>query len=45
MAVETVRAELRPELVGNISGKFFVPSYQRGYRWGRGEVTRLLVSR
>lgn len=42
MAVETVRAELRPELVGNISGKFFVPSYQRGYRWGRGEVTRLL---
>ncbi len=36
------RTELRPELVGNIVGDFFVPSYQRGYRWGRGEVTSLL---
>nr|WP_269811133.1 DUF262 domain-containing protein [Kineosporia rhizophila] len=29
-------------MVGDISGKFFVPSYQRGYRWGRDEVLRLL---
>lgn len=42
MPTETIRGELRPELVGNISGKFFVPSYQRGYRWGRDEVARLL---
>ena len=34
--------DLRPELVGDIAGAFFVPSYQRGYRWGRDEVTRLL---
>lgn len=29
-------------LVGEISGEFVVPSYQRGYRWGLEEVTRLL---
>lgn len=28
--------------VGEISGHFFVPSYQRGYRWGRHEVEVLL---
>ncbi|RYV51907.1 DUF262 domain-containing protein [Pengzhenrongella frigida] len=28
--------------VGKISGKFFVPRYQRGYRWTEIEVTRLL---
>lgn len=33
---------LTTKLVGEISGDFFVPSYQRGYRWGRDEVTRLL---
>lgn len=33
---------LDTKLVGNIEGKFFVPSYQRGYRWGEDEVTRLL---
>ena len=37
-----ITTELRQELVGNIAGAFFVPSYQRGYRWGRDEVTRLL---
>lgn len=26
-----------------ISGQFFVPSYQRGYRWGRHEVEALLT--
>ena len=33
---------LETKLVGNITGTFFVPSYQRGYRWGKDEVTRLL---
>jgi hypothetical protein len=37
-----IATELRPELVGNLAGTFYVPSYQRGYRWGREEVTRLL---
>ena len=25
-----------------ISGKFFIPAYQRGYRWTADEVTKLL---
>lgn len=29
-------------LVSEITGHFFVPSYQRGYRWGRHEVEALL---
>lgn len=33
---------LETRLVGDITGEFFVPSYQRGYRWGREEVLRLL---
>lgn len=33
---------LDTKLVGSIEGKFYVPSYQRGYRWGRDEVIRLL---
>lgn len=33
---------LDTKLVGAIEGDFYVPSYQRGYRWGRDEVTRLL---
>lgn len=33
---------LEPKLVGDISGQYFVPSYQRGYRWGKEEVERLL---
>lgn len=33
---------LETKLVGDIQGDFFVPSYQRGYRWGADEVTRLL---
>ena len=32
--------ETRP--VGSVEGDFFVKSYQRGYRWGREEVVRLL---
>lgn len=33
---------LETKLVADIKGDFFVPSYQRGYRWGEIEVTRLL---
>lgn len=33
---------LDTKLVGSIKGNFYVPSYQRGYRWGKEEVTRLL---
>lgn len=33
---------LDTKLVGDITGTFFIPSYQRGYRWGKEEVERLL---
>ena len=33
---------LETKLVGDIEGAFYVPSYQRGYRWGKDEVLRLL---
>lgn len=33
---------LDTKLVGSITGAFYVPSYQRGYRWGAEEVRRLL---
>lgn len=33
---------LDTKLVGKIKGHFFIPSYQRGYRWGEDEVLRLL---
>lgn len=36
------RIRLETKLIGTVQGKFFVPSYQRGYRWGNEEVTRLL---
>ena len=38
-------ALLEPMLVGDIAkvaDRFFVPAYQRGYRWGEAEVRRLL---
>jgi hypothetical protein len=35
-------ANLEPRLVGEIKGTFYVPAYQRGYRWGQVEVRRLL---
>ncbi len=34
--------KLETKLVGDIKGNFFVPSYQRGYRWSETEVVRLL---
>ena len=33
---------LESRLVVTIKADFFVPSYQRGYRWGKTEVVRLL---
>jgi uncharacterized protein with ParB-like and HNH nuclease domain len=33
---------LEPKLVGRIEGEFYVPPYQRGYRW-KEEVTMLLT--
>lgn len=33
---------LEERYVGDIEGRFFIPAYQRGYRWGVDEVTRLL---
>lgn len=35
-------AILEPRKVGDLEGIFFVPDYQRGYRWGEDEVRRLL---
>lgn len=34
--------KLEPKLVGDISGNFFIPSYQRGYRWDKEQVEKLL---
>lgn len=42
MHSEKNEIKLESKLVGAIRGEFFVPSYQRGYRWGHDEVTRLL---
>ena len=33
---------LGPKIVGDIRGSFWVPRYQRGYRWDSHDVTRLL---
>lgn len=35
-------ALLEPKLVGDITGDFFIPSYQRGYRWGNEQIDMLL---
>lgn len=34
--------KLETKLVGLVEGKFYIPSYQRGYRWEKDEVHRLL---
>jgi len=39
---EVVLENPRPEKVSKLKGYFFVPSYQRGYRWGQHEVEALL---
>lgn len=33
---------LETKVVGEVSGLFYVPSYQRGYRWGKQEIKQLL---
>lgn len=40
MSTETATLELR--FVGDVAGSFRVARYQRGYRWGEHEVSRLL---
>jgi len=42
MSLKEAEIKLDTKLVGDIEGHFFIPSYQRGYRWGEKEVTRLL---
>ncbi|GAA5090785.1 DUF262 domain-containing protein [Microbacterium yannicii] len=39
---ETASSALRERYVGDIAERFWVPAYQRGYRWGHEEVERLL---
>ena len=36
------KAVLEPKLVNKIKGKFFIPAYQRGYRWEKEHVQMLL---
>ena len=42
MTQSPAEALLEPKLVGSLSGAFYVPAYQRGYRWGKQEVRKLL---
>ena len=42
MSMYTNQVVLETKLVSDIKGTFIVPSYQRGYRWGKNEVLRLL---
>lgn len=44
MTLDTRSAELTRKLVisDDLAGEFFVPSYQRGYRWGAADVVKLL---
>ena len=42
MSMVNDEIKLETRLVGSINGDFYVPSYQRGYRWGKDEVVRLL---
>lgn len=42
MTATAGEAHLEPKLVGDITGQFYVPAYQRGYRWGKTEVSKLM---
>ncbi len=42
MNISNSNIVLDTKFVGEITGHFYVSSYQRGYRWGEDEVTRLL---
>lgn len=36
------KAVLEPKLINKIKGDFYIPAYQRGYRWGKEHVVMLL---
>lgn len=40
--MEGNKIQLEEKLVGQIEGEFYVPSYQRGYRWDETQVNDLL---
>ncbi|MBR5653334.1 MAG: DUF262 domain-containing protein [Prevotella sp.] len=40
--MENNKIQLEEKLVGQIEGEFYVPSYQRGYRWDKTQVNALL---
>lgn len=40
--MQTSNATLMGKTIGEIEGRFFVPDYQRGYRWTAGQVRALL---
>ena len=40
--MEQNKIQLEEKLVGDIEGNFYVPSYQRGYRWDDSQVNALL---
>lgn len=42
MPQQTTDVALTEKFVGEIEGAFWVPAYQRGYRWGIQDVERLL---
>lgn len=42
ISTDTLPVPLDHKFVGDITGVFFVPGYQRGYRWDTTDVTRLL---
>ena len=33
---------LEAKPIGKIKGRFFIPTYQRGYRWTKSQVSTLL---
>ena len=42
MSLAKADIKLETKLVGFVQGKFYIPSYQRGYRWQKDQVYRLL---
>ena len=42
MAIANNVASLIPKKVSELNSSFFIPDYQRGYRWGRHNVRQLL---
>ena len=42
LEINKANMEFEPKGILKIEGSFFVPDYQRGYRWGTSEVELLL---